>query len=337
MAARLGKWPRRLATALGLLFVTIAILLGLLRTPDISVANLRAKYGSPASQYLALVPGSPIHLRDEGPRTGFPVVLLHGSNASLHTWEPWVKTLTAKGYRVITLDFPGHGLSGPVPSRDYSAASYVDVLEKAVAHLGLRRFALGGNSMGGGVSWLYAHRHPDQIAGLILVDSSGQPAPKGQDLPLGFRIARMPGIRSLGEIITPRAMMERSLKQSVSVQESATPAVVDRYWELLRYPGNRRATIDRFTGYAGTPRETADAPLAMPAAVIWGAEDRLIPVSSAVWFAQRLPNSRVTVLGKVGHIPMEEAPERSLVPVLTLLEQVSAVEKPTISAAEKSN
>ena len=60
-----------------------------------------------------VAPGTEIHLRDEGPKNGFPVVLLHGSNASLHTWEPWRERLVAKGYRVISFDFPAHGLSRP--------------------------------------------------------------------------------------------------------------------------------------------------------------------------------------------------------------------------------
>jgi pimeloyl-ACP methyl ester carboxylesterase len=325
------RWPRRIAIGLVALCAILATAVIALRTPDIPVATLRAKYASPASQFIALEPGTALHLRDEGPRDGLPIILLHGSNASLHTWEPWRARLNAAGYRVITLDFPGHGLSSPVPSRDYSNEAYVRVVEQVAARLGLSRFVLGGNSMGGGVSWLYAHRHPEQVAALILVDASGQPAPKGQDLPLGFRLARTPVLRTIGEVITPRAMIEKSLKQSVSVQESATPAVVDRYWELLLYPGNRGATLDRFGSYVkNRPRDPG--PLNMPAAIIWGQDDKLIPVTSAAWFSARLPQGRVTILDNVGHLPMEEAPDRSLRPVLELLTQISAAETPKQSA-----
>lgn len=304
------------------LAVLLAGALVVLHTPDIPVATLRARYGSPASQYLPLSPGGTIHLRDEGPRGGFPIVLLHGSNASLHTWEPWRAALVAKGYRVISFDFPGHGLSSPVPSRDYSAQSYADVTENVVKHFGLTRFVIGGNSMGGGVAWLYAHRHPDQVAGLVLVDAAGQPVRgKAAELPLGFRIARMPLVRNIGEIVTPRSMIEKSLRQTVTVQAAASPAIVDRYWELLRYPGNRAATIDRFSGYGSQKREEL-GPLPVPAVIIWGRDDKLIPLSSAAWFSSQLPNGRVTVLDDVGHIPMEEAPERSLAPVLDLLAKV---------------
>ncbi len=316
------RWSRRIAIAFAVIAIVLVGAWAAFRTPDISVAELRTKYGSAASQYIEFAPGEVVHLRDEGPRDGFPVVLLHGSNASVQTWEPWVKALTPT-YRVITFDFPGHGLSSPVASRDYTRSAYVKVTEAVVARLGLKRFALGGNSMGGGVAFAYAHAHPDQIAGLILVDAAGQPDPGQRKLPIGFRVALMPGVRDLMTTITPRSMLEDSLHQTVSVQSIVTPAMVDRYWELLRYPGNRLATIDRFAAY---PNEAhgPDTPLNVPAAIVWGREDKLIPVASADWFKARLPNATVTILDRVGHIPMEEAPDLALAPVRQLLEKITS-------------
>ena len=323
MATTSRRWPRRIAIGVALFAVIIGGLLLAFRTPDIPVAELRAKYGSPASQYVELAPGTVIHLRDEGPRDGFPLVLLHGSNASLHTWEPWVARLKSR-YRVISFDFPGHGLSGPVPSRDYSGAAYVGITEKIVARLGLARFAIAGNSMGGGVAWRYAVAHPDKVAALILVDSVGMPEPRNSSPPLGFRIARMPILRNIAIMVTPRSLLESSFKQSVSVQAIATPAMIDRYWELLRYPGNREATLDRFAAYQPPVDTAALHGFTAPALIIWGREDKLIPVESAEWFSKQLPNARVTILDGVGHIPMEEAPDRALAPVLPLLDSVAA-------------
>jgi len=323
MAATARRWPRRLAIGLAVVVAALVGAWAVFRTPDIPVVALRAKYGSPASQYLELSPGSIIHLRDEGPRGGFPVVLMHGSNASLHTWEPWRARLTAAGYRVISFDFPGHGLSSPVPSRDYSARAYVGVAGAVVAHLGLKRFALGGNSMGGGVAWRYAAAHPEHVAALILVDSAGQPDPGAHSPPIGFRIARMPILRDVAASITPRSLLADSFRQSVSNQAIATPAMIDRYWELLRYPGNRGATLDRFAGYHNEGGTEALRTIAAPTLILWGRDDRLIPVASAAWLSARLPHSRVTILDNVGHIPMEEAPDRALTPVLKLLGEVA--------------
>ncbi len=319
-----SRWPRRVAIGLGAIIVLLGIAFAAFQVPDIPVDQLRAKYGSPASQYVTLAPGTVIHLRDEGPRDGFPILLLHGSNASLNTWEPWVARLTPK-YRVISFDFPAHGLSGPVPSRDYSSAAYVGITERVVDHLGLKRFAIAGNSMGGGVAWHYAARHPDKVAALVLVDAVGQPEPGNSSPPIGFRIARIPGLRNVLASVVPRSMIEQSLHQTVSVQSIVTPAMVDRYWELLRYPGNRAATMDRFAGYHREDDTAALKTITAPTLILWGRDDRLIPVESAEWFSHQLPNARVTILDHVGHIPMEEAPDRSLAPVLDLLGQVARV------------
>jgi len=313
------KWGRRLGLALIVLAGLLSVLLVIGREPDRDSEALKARYANAASRFLELAPGTVVHVRDEGPRDGRAVLLLHGSNASLHTWEPWATRLTAAGYRVVTLDLPAHGLSGPVPSRDYSNAAYVDVVEALVDRLELGRLVVGGNSMGGGVAWSFAVKHPARVAGLVLVDSTGQPAPQDSSPPIGFTLAKVPVAREILASVTPRFIIERSLLQSVSVKDIVTSEMVDRYWELLLYPGNREATLDRFSQYAPMPDGDALRGLDVPALVIWGAEDRLIPVASAQWFAERLSKVRVSILDGVGHIPMEEAPDRSLAPVTELL------------------
>ncbi len=320
MALRIG----RLALIMvGALVALLLVLWAAFRVPDIPVATLRAKYGSPASQYVALAPGTVIHLRDEGVRDGVPVVLLHGSNASVHTWEPWVARLKTR-YRVISFDFPGHGLSGPVPSRDYSTAAYVGVTQAVVDHLGLKRFVLAGNSMGGGVAWHYAAIHPERVAALVLVDAAGQPDPGSSSPPLGFRIARTPGLRAIAASITPRWLISQSIPAAFTDKSLVTPAMIDRYWELLRFPGNRAATLDRFAGYHSVDDGALLAKITAPTLILWGRDDQLIPVSSAAWFAQRLPKARVVILDHVGHVPMEEAPDRALAPVTALLDGIAA-------------
>ncbi|GGI81140.1 alpha/beta hydrolase [Polymorphobacter multimanifer] len=317
----------RLLIWLGLGILVIVVLLALvllaLREPDTDGVAMRAKYTNAASQFIELSPGTRVHVRDEGPRDGPVVMLLHGSNASLHTWEPWVARLVDR-YRVVTLDFPAHGLSGAVPNRDYSTDSYVAIVEAVRLKLKIDRMVLGGNSMGGGVAWRYAVAHPERLAGLVLVDASGKPMPAGSKPPLGFYLARIPMARDILASVTPRWIIERSLIQSVSVTGIVDDAMIDRYWELLLYPENRQATLDRFSQYNPPGDGEALRKLDVPTVILWGREDRLIPVTVADWFAERLPNARVTVLDGVGHIPMEEAPDRSLVPLLRLLSEVYA-------------
>ncbi len=298
-----------------LVWITLVVLVLLLagwlalRAPDIPVATLRARYASPASRFIEVMPGLVVHMRDEGPSDALPIILLHGSNGSLHTWEPWVARLKDR-YRLITYDAPAHGLTGAAPDARYTQAAYERVLEAVVRERGLARFVLVGHSMGGGVAVRYAADHPGRVVALILVDASGEPYPDGGTSTL-LRIARLPVIRDLVAVLTPRSPIVSSLSGAVSNKAILTPAAIDRYWNLLRYPGNRVATIERFAqGYQSvSPADLAR--VTAPTLILWGREDRFIPVASARYFARALPHNRAVIYDGIGHLPMEETSDRS--------------------------
>ncbi|MGL4312983.1 MAG: alpha/beta fold hydrolase [Sphingomonas sp.] len=307
---------------LGTLLLIIIVALGgaflYFQTPDTDAAAMRAKYGGPPSQFVDLGGGLTVHLRDTGPRDAPVLLLVHGSNSSLHTWEPWATRLGAR-YRIIRFDLPGHGLTGPSPARDYSYAAFADVVEKVRAKLGVDHVILAGNSMGGGVAWTYALMYPEHLAGLVLVDAAGQPNPN-RDVPLAFKIARTPVLRNLVAYITPRHLIARTVSDAFYNQSLVTPAMVDRYWELLRYPGNRQATIDRFGGpeVHATPERLKT--IKAPTLILWGENDRLIPVSSAHFFAANIPGSQLIIYPKTGHAPMEERADESAADVYRFIE-----------------
>ena len=125
------KWLKRIV--LGVLVLLIGAYL-LLQTPDTEPAAMRAKYGGAPSQFLALGNGLTVHLRDEGPRDAPVIVLLHGSNDDLHTWDAWAALLTRQ-YRVIRFDQIGHGLTGPEPHGDYSPRAFAETVETVTTKL----------------------------------------------------------------------------------------------------------------------------------------------------------------------------------------------------------
>lgn len=279
--------------------------------PDTDPEVMAVKYANGASRLVPVGGGLTMHVRDEGSADGPVLVLLHGSNSSLQDWEPWVERLGHK-YRIISLDQIGHGLTGPNPADRYDAAAFVETLDHLVSRLGISRFALAGNSMGGLVAWEYALAHPDKLTHLILVDAAGAPEDPDKRLPIGFRLARTPVLGNLVRVITPRILFERSMRQSVTNQAVVTPLAIDRYWELNRYPGNRRASLLRFAQYS---RHDADprrlGAIKVPTLIMWGEDDKLIPVSGADWFARAIPHSRKVIYPGIGHAPMMETPDRS--------------------------
>lgn len=285
---------------------------------DIPREALVERYANGESIFLTLADGTVAHLRDQGRPEGEPLVLVHGSNASLHAWEPWV-ALLGDAYRVITLDLPGHGLTGATVEDDYSIDGMVRFVETVTRELGVARFHLAGNSMGGRLGWIYALEHPGRIDRLVLVDASGFPAPEDEDESLGFLLAQTPGVQQLMLYFTPRALFEISLKDGFSDPSLVDEEMVDRYHALQLLEGSRAASLARFQLPVDDPRIAEISRIRSPTLILWGEDDQLIPVADAQRFADAIPDSRVRIYPGVGHIPMEEAPARSAADVRAFL------------------
>jgi len=316
------KWLGRVLIAL--LVVLVGAFL-VLRTPDTDPAAMRAKYGGAPSQFVDLGDGLKVHVRDEGPRDAPVIVLLHGSNDDLHTWDPWTAQLS-KTYRVIRFDQIGHGLTGPEPHGDYSPKAFVDTIDRVTAKLGVTRFTLAGNSMGGANALHYALAHGDKLTALVLLDAGGGPPLSKEPGNIGFKIARTPVVNQLMLYVTPRSLIEKSLHQSVFNQAVVTPAMVDRFWELLRYPGNRKATMTRFSAGWQTVDPRQLAALKMPVLIMWGAQDSLISPATAQWFGKVIPGSTVNIYPDSGHMPQQEVAEKSVTDLEVWLTALAAID-----------
>lgn len=293
---------------LGVLFA-IAALIWLGYTPNIPVEHLHQKYSNEESEFVSNEQGLKIHFRDEGAQDKNAIVLLHGNSNSLHAYEPLVKKLK-NDYRVISLDFPGHGLSGAHPNNQYGYKQLSQAVTLVVKHLSLERFTLIGHSMGGWVAWRYAVDHPEQLSALILVAASGMPArqddPK-QELGLGFRLLKSPIGPYLSAYTLPRITIQKSTQASVYKKSLVTDELIDRYWELLRHPQNRKALVYRAHVERDLNKSELASTIKAPTLLIWGQQDTFVPPSSAISFAERINNTQTILLPEVGHTPILEA------------------------------
>lgn len=288
------------------------------RVPDQPVSALRAKWAPPPSQFIA-VRGMQVHLRDEGPRDDpVPIVLLHGTGASLHTWDGWTRQLTRER-RVIRFDLPGFGLTGPSPEGVYTIESYVDTVLALADTLGVQRFIVAGNSLGGYVAWATAVLHPQRVDQLILIDAAGYPF-QSQSIPLAFRIARTPVLNVLMRDVLPRSVVESSLRNVYGDPSRVSPDLVDRYFDLATRAGNRAALVARFD--QTTPGSLAERvrEIQVPTLILWGGKDRLIPLEFGARFAREIHGSRLVVFDALGHVPHEEDPVRTVAAVLPFID-----------------
>jgi pimeloyl-ACP methyl ester carboxylesterase len=306
-----------------LILVALAVILIAGIHFDRSRDELAKLYTTPNSQFISLG-GASVHMRDEGNAQGPVLVLLHGSNSSLQTWEPWVKELGER-FRIITMDLPGHGLTGSVPGDDYSRPAMVEFVHRLLQSRGIGKFALAGNSMGGGIAAAYAEKYGDQLTALVLIDAAGIPRdPKDKPL-LAFRMIRWPGAGFVMRWFTPRSLIAKTLRQSFADPSKVTDAMVDRYVDLMLYDGNRAATLKRFSHPDDDQAlATALPQIHVPTLILWGTEDRLIPVSYAKGFETGINGSKLIVYEHVGHIPMEEIPAQSAADTRNFLESATA-------------
>ncbi len=311
------KWFKRLWWSAVLMLIGVALAVWATWEPDRQLGELVARWAPPPSMFVEL-DGMQVHVRDTGPRDDpQPIVLLHGMASSLHTWEGWRLALE-KNHRVISVDLPGFGLTGPSPQGDYRIEGYTRFVLRLLDTLGVRRVVLAGNALGGEIAWQTALLAPDRVRKLILVDSDGyQLSPLSQ--PIAFQIAGARSLRWVSERILPRSVIESSVRNVFGHPDKVTQDRVDRYFELALRVGNRRALFQRMDQADSGAKEQQIRLIKQPVLVLWGAKDGMAPVTFADRFCGDINVCQKVIFPDLGHIPQEESPAQTLAPVLHFL------------------
>ena len=284
---------------------------------DLPQSELVRKYANEESEFTD-VADMRVHFRDEG--SGDRVLLLlHGIGASLHTWDGWIQPLEYD-HRILRVDLPGFGLTGPNPNGDYSIQAYIDFLDRFLDKLDVQSIDIAGNSLGGQIAWNYALARPERVRRLVMIDAAGYP--RADNAPTGtvLRLARLPLVNNLLTMLTPRSLVADSLREVYGDPSRLTDGVIDRYYELARRQGNRQAFIERALA-TSIDRNGDHRKLTQPVLILWGAEDRWIPLEDGRAFANDIAGARLIVYPGVGHIPMEELPGPTARATLTFLRE----------------
>lgn len=295
----------------------IAVVLGLYiyfriaySEPDLKVEQLTQRWAKPPSQFITLS-GMQVHYRDEGPKDDpLPIILVHGTSASLHTWDGWTEVLS-EHHRVIRFDMQGFGLTGPHPQGKYRIEDYAQTLVLLMDKLGIEKAILAGNSLGGYVAWSSAVLYPNRIDRLVLVDSSGIPF-QSKSVPIAFRISSSPLLKYLLGDIMPRSIVKSSVENVYANPAKVTEELVDRYFELNIREGNREALAKRFVETKAGPLANRLGELSQDTLIIWGEQDKLIPLSVGQQFHREITNSQLVTFADLGHVPQEEGPQQTV-------------------------
>ena len=326
---------RTLAVSLTIIAVLAAGWLAL-RRADIPYDTLETVYSVPDTQFMTLDDGLKVHYTDTGPQDRAALVLVHGFSASLHTWEAW-KTALELDYRVITLDLPGHGLTRAEDPSQAKIERFAEVVHEVTQDLGVERFTLAGNSMGGNTAWSYALAYPETLDGLILVAASGWPEEEGEGdgSPFIFTLLSNPIARTLLKDLDMTSLTRSGLEGSYTDQSFVTDELVERYVALSRAPGHRATLLAIMAGERVEATAEKLSAISVPTLVMWGTDDNLVPVSGAQKFADAIPGATLAVYEGVGHLPQEENAEQSISDVRAFMMDVewSTVEDEVIIPA----
>lgn len=271
-------------------------------------------YTNEESKFVC-IDGSLIHYRDEG--EGDPILLIHGACASLHTFDAWTEILT-KTHRVIRLDLPGSGLSDP-PEWGNSEANetYLAYVHRFLEILGITSCAIAGNSLGGWLSWEMAIRYPKLINRLILVSSAGYI--DATSIPPIFFLGRVPVLNRMGKLMVSKTFLQKNLEDVFVHRHMLTPAVIERVYDLF----SQRNNTDTFLYWVSGKfkNHTRQLPkIKQPTLIIWGEQDPWIKINNAYRFNNAIEQSELVVYEDLGHVPQEEAPEKTAEDVLEFLE-----------------
>jgi pimeloyl-ACP methyl ester carboxylesterase len=270
--------------------------------------ELRRRYTQSGSRFVKIM-GADVHYVDEG--SGELIVMIHGFASSLHTWNRVADELRRE-YRVIRLDLPPFGVTGPLRSgsgeiETMNLPTYRRFIDTFLQALGISRATFIGNSLGGLIAWDYAVRHREAVERLVLIDSAGFP----MKLPIYIALFNSALVRVSSPWLLPEVIVKSAVRNVYGDPRKIDAVTLRRYVEFFHGEDTRTAigkmvpTLD-FKDVDTDVLKTLD----VPTLVLWGAKDRWIPTAHATEFASRIPGAKSVMYPGLGHIPMEEAPER---------------------------
>lgn len=247
--------------------------------------------------------GDDLQAREDGLHSAPAIVLLHGFDGSLHWWDAITLALAAH-HRVIRVDLLGHGGSAK-PAGGYSMEHQAQLVDEALAKLGVRRALIVGHSMGGAVATALATRDRPLVAGIALVDS-GARASAGQ-LPFIARLGFIPVIGQATRTLATNGMVAKGLSSAFAPGYKTPPRFVEDFWRMTYSSYDDSHSEDKaYLEHESLPRRLEA--LGLPPLVIYGTRDQLVSPASFHDYAS-IPGARIVAIAGSGHTPMIEKPQ----------------------------
>lgn len=243
------------------------------------------------------------------------LVLLHGFTSSLESWDGLAAELMSN-YRILRIDLPGHGLTGPDPMRRYAQDDFVSTIRNLINEFELKKPTLIGNSMGGNTAWRYAARYPDDIEKLVLIGASGFTLNGLSDQPKS-----LPPMLENYFLNPTKFAVHYGLKTQYADTKKIPAGRVNQILEMMTMPGNGEAFVEIYQAFTLPDPTKKLAKITAPTLIIWGENDRVVPPNHANLFGNALYNSQISIIENTGHVPHEESPQQTAKAIRAFLDQ----------------
>lgn len=324
-----------LLIVVAIIIVLLALVFAVFFKPDLSKKQLADPYINKESEFIKLQNGANVHFRDEGNKNGPVLLMLHGGFGSLHNWEGWIPYLK-EDYRLISLDLPAHGLTGRLPSDIYTRDTMIETTDLLMQHLGIDKFSIAGNSMGGGLALHYYFKAPEKVDSIILVGSEGIPnSEDGYDASMfseqelldpndpGYN--KLSPIESIGSKFIGPSVIKSTLNKLIADKSLLSNEFIDYFGRVIRYKGNRQANILMFRQWIDPNADKRDFEprlneVIVPVLYMHGEKDVVVPLNIANRFNEKLPNCNLKIYKNSGHMSMIEKPKETALDLLKFLE-----------------
>lgn len=300
-----------------LLLVVVLILGGCSQSSKTDVFNPETSPYFRSSDKLIEVDGLTMRYRDEGPKDAATLVMIHGFTSSLESWDALSEALSSD-YRIIRLDLPGHGLTGPDEQERYTNEDTVKFIAGFLDELGLETPVIIGNSLGGLTAWRYAASHPYNVQALVLISPGGFSINGVTDDPVD-----VPVMIKFYLTKAPDAGVKQALEALYGDPEKLPKTRIKSFRDMMQVPGNGEAFVKRAATFT-LPDPTQDLKsLSVPTLLLWGDKDIMVPVTHADNFVDAISNAKLTIYESAGHIPQEETPGRVAEDIRAFLAELS--------------
>ena len=253
------------------------------------------------------VDGARIHYQQFGEETNPTIILIHGYTASLYVWKTVAPMLADAGYNVIAVDLLGFGYSEKPRWFDYSITSQARIVVRLMNRLGIGRAIVIGSSYGGAVAATIALDYAERVDKLVLIDTVSNDSLKNHPV---LKLAAIPGV---GEALAPflvdsRAYQRRRMRGTLSPanHDLITNERVEGILRPLTAADAHHSLLATSRNWHANRIEQDAYLIHQPTLIIWGEDDRVIPMEDGHKLHQLILNSRFVVFRNCGHVPQEE-------------------------------